>query len=338
MWYKQSTKDRIDLMMKYRKTYPEFSYHDMVEHFNSNPEKFGDGGKVKTQVSTKVDYQYNNPSETVNQQQRIDPYTKASYVNRADQLQQEEFKNSEEARILRENRVRARIKAQNELDKKNKVAKSLYDEDFETRSKIKAQDYNKKIEEQTNELMLNVGLGLALPIAGELAGARFLPNAYKLNPMAYKGSDKMLYRGLGEEGFKDAAESGVFRAKQNVESQMLGNVNLAKKFDKTYYTPKFDIADSYANGYIAEVPESSAIFKSRYSNGKDWSQYTSKNIPINEGKIYKNHWLRGAEEVTPSEYNRITQEMLNKEWLEKTSKSKVYPMNNKNKYLYPDQS
>lgn len=34
MWYKQSVKDRMELMKTYKKAYPEFSYHDMVKHFS----------------------------------------------------------------------------------------------------------------------------------------------------------------------------------------------------------------------------------------------------------------------------------------------------------------
>jgi len=34
MWNKQSVSDRRDLMMNYKKAHPEFSYNDMVNHFN----------------------------------------------------------------------------------------------------------------------------------------------------------------------------------------------------------------------------------------------------------------------------------------------------------------
>lgn len=44
MWYKQPIKDRLDLMKSYKKAYPEFSYKDMINHFNSF-EKYPNGGK-----------------------------------------------------------------------------------------------------------------------------------------------------------------------------------------------------------------------------------------------------------------------------------------------------
>ena len=44
---------------------------------------------------------------------------------------------------------------------------------------------------------------------------------------------------------------------------------MGKEFSKTYYSPKFEIADRYGKGFIAEVPKNSAEFKPRYGRNKD---------------------------------------------------------------------
>lgn len=46
MWNTLDTKTRLELMDNYKKGYPDFSYRDMVNHFN-DISKYGDGGKLK---------------------------------------------------------------------------------------------------------------------------------------------------------------------------------------------------------------------------------------------------------------------------------------------------
>jgi len=123
-----------------------------------------------------------------------------------------------------------------------------------------------------------------------------LKNTYKLNPFAFKPTEEMMYRGLGVEGMEDAFQSGVFRAKQDVEPSMVGNFDLSKRFDKAYFSPKFDVADQYGQGYIAEVPRTASDWGKRYSK-KEWSQIAQRDIPITEGKILQKDWLRGYKEV-----------------------------------------
>lgn len=122
------------------------------------------------------------------------------------------------------------------------------------------------------------------------------PNAYKYNPWAYKPDPKSVYRGIGKEGTEDALESGVFRPKQNVDPNMSGSFNLSKDFNKvqkgTYYSPNFEKASEYGKGYIAEVPRDAADFTKTYKSS-DWSLKTRDNIPIEQGKILKPHWLKG---------------------------------------------
>jgi hypothetical protein len=135
-------------------------------------------------------------------------------------------------------------------------------------------------------------------------GNRYLPNAYKYNPFAFKPQEGMMYRGLGKEGMEDALQSGVFRPASRDSKKaatFLDNnnnqISLKKSFDKTYYSPDFNIADTYGKGYIAEVPNTSANFLKRYGD-KNWSWLTDKQIPIQEGKILQKDWLRRYKEVS----------------------------------------
>ena len=131
-----------------------------------------------------------------------------------------------------------------------------------------------------------------------------LSNAYTYNPFRYKGSEDKMYRGIGEEGFQDAMQSKVLRPKQNVTPKFdnTGKFQLKKKqFVNTYYTPKFGVAENYGNGYIAEVSKDAAPFFKRYGN-KTWSQQTPTNIPIDEARFLKKHWLKGYEPVNLKQY------------------------------------
>jgi hypothetical protein len=129
-----------------------------------------------------------------------------------------------------------------------------------------------------------------------------LRNAYKLNPYAFKPQEGMMYRGIGKEGMEDALQSGVFRPKNaaNTKKEFVtesGEVfNFGKSFDKTYYSPDFEIADRYGKGYIGEVPNTSAVFNRRYAN-KNWSYHTNRQIPIQEGKLLQKDWLKGYKPI-----------------------------------------
>ena len=130
-------------------------------------------------------------------------------------------------------------------------------------------------------------------------GNKYLPNAYKLNPWAFKPNPEMMYRGIGKEGMEDALESGVFRAKQNVEPSMYNGFDMSKQFNGTYYTPKFETASQYGKGFIAEVPKDATSFRLRYKGkgNKTWSQIADENIPINKGRILEKDWLKRYKEV-----------------------------------------
>ena len=139
------------------------------------------------------------------------------------------------------------------------------------------------------------------PLSGivDQVGNKYFPSAYKLNPWAFKPQEGMMYRGIGREGMEDAFNSGVFRAKQEVQPVYYRDLpfDFSKKFSKTYWTPKFSTADDYANGFIAEVPNSSANFRLRYP-GKEWSQIADREIPVSEGRILEANWLKRYKDIT----------------------------------------
>jgi hypothetical protein len=128
-----------------------------------------------------------------------------------------------------------------------------------------------------------------------------LRNASKINPWAYQYNlpKDVMYRGIGEAGMKDAIESGMFRANPNVEVVNFPGSNLraSKQFNKAYYSPKFNIADEYGQGYIAEVPKSASDWAQRYKGKNDWSQIAKTDIPTSEGRILQKDWLQGYKVV-----------------------------------------
>lgn len=99
-----------------------------------------------------------------------------------------------------------------------------------------------------------------------------------------------MYRGLGPEGYKDAIKSNVLRGRQTPNTNMAGKFNIGKTFsNKTYYSPKKQIAEKYGKGYYAKVPvqEFEGKLINRYGSNNTWSQYTKSQIPINKAEIFK---------------------------------------------------
>ena len=149
-------------------------------------------------------------------------------------------------------------------------------------------------------------LGLKAPAT---AGARAIQAGIKkapskINPRYFQPNSNMYYRGIGRQGMEDALESGLFRAKPSdkIPARMvdlgpnLGKLDMAKRFNKTYYSPRFNIADQYGAGYIAEVPKDAAKFSKRYKN-TDWSMSTRDQIPVSEGRILEKNWWSGYKPV-----------------------------------------
>jgi hypothetical protein len=153
-----------------------------------------------------------------------------------------------------------------------------------------------------NLLPGSTGVGTSLKSAGKYLTTKTpLRNAHKLNPFAFKPQEGMMYRGLGEEGFQDAIESGVFRPKQHgyaPKRSLAEKVTTPKQFSSTYYAPseKFDVVKNYGSKYVAEVPFEGNKFGRRYGR-KDWSWSTPRQIPIDEGRILKKDWLMGYKPI-----------------------------------------
>ena len=143
-----------------------------------------------------------------------------------------------------------------------------------------------------------------LPFMSEFRGATkgIIP---KINPWSYQNNlpQNVMYRGIGKTGMEDALQSGVFRANPNVTPTNIGNFNTTRQFSKAYFSPKFNVADQYGQGYIAEVPVTASNWGKRYGK-KDWSQIAQQDIPVDQGRILKKHWLQGYKEV-PTVYTDI---------------------------------
>ena len=141
-----------------------------------------------------------------------------------------------------------------------------------------------------------LSLGDDFTRAGQYLTQGPLKNAYKLNPWAFKPQEGMMYRGIGKEGMKDALESKVFRSSPYHSSYNSNSGITQTRFtNNAYYSPQLNIAQIYNKDYIAEVPRSSGIWN--VEDPKLPIQFSTRNIPINEGRILQKDWLRGYKEV-----------------------------------------
>jgi hypothetical protein len=131
-----------------------------------------------------------------------------------------------------------------------------------------------------------------------------LKNTYKYNPWAFKPREGMMYRGLGEEGYLDAVQSGVLRPKQygyDLNRSFAEKITTPKQFGSTYYTPAetFGVVENYGPKYVAEVPFEGNQFGKRYGR-KNWSWSTPRQIPIEEAKLLQKDWLQGYRQINKS--------------------------------------
>lgn len=161
-----------------------------------------------------------------------------------------------------------------------------------------------------------------LPFMSEFRGATkgIIP---RINPWSYQNNlpQNVMYRGIGRAGMEDALQSGVFRAKPNVEPIMRGPFDFSKQFSKAYFSPEFDVADRYGKGFIAEVPRDATSWGSRYARGKTWSQIAQQHIPIDQGRILQKDWLMGYKPVNASTASSIATEGSKTPFLEKVGES-----------------
>jgi hypothetical protein len=155
---------------------------------------------------------------------------------------------------------------------------------------------------------------LTNPLAGtgeliDNLGNKYLPNAYKINPLAFQTNSNSYYRMLGEDGLNDLAESQIIRSNQNT---YLKNRNAyfskGAPIDGRYY--KSVIKDgNYKGPYMAEVKGTNEI-GNRFARNRNAYYAPDKNIfvardniSINNPnlKIYEQDWLRGYKPVNKSE-------------------------------------
>lgn len=137
-----------------------------------------------------------------------------------------------------------------------------------------------------------------------------LSNAYKLNPKAVKlNNPEMGYRSIGLEGYNDALESGVLRAKQlPIQSSEPGIISLARNTNRNPNTGKMQgfldrpyFADGfhdprYGRDYVAEVNKLKNDLVPIETH-KGIAPSTATNIPLNNATIYKKDWWKGYKEV-----------------------------------------
>jgi hypothetical protein len=148
-----------------------------------------------------------------------------------------------------------------------------------------------------------------------------LSNAYKLNPLAFKPNSEMGYRMLGKNGFEDALETGLLRAKP-VPNQSSSGISLARNTNRNPNTGKLQgaldrpyfadgvIDERYAADYMAAVnkAENNLI---PIPTHKGIAPAQAGNIPLENAKLYKKDWLHGYKEVpkelpgSPNTYDNV---------------------------------
>jgi len=146
-------------------------------------------------------------------------------------------------------------------------------------------------------------------------GNKYLPNVYKLNPLAFKPNPEAYYRGIGRSGLDDAMESSVLRTANKTgnygeDLYMTPDFKIAKgnySIDQpTYKGDPFGEADDWekilpkdSRSYIAEIPKTSL------TNARGMGTPIVVNegsIPLDNIKLLKQDWLRGYKEVPKSKF------------------------------------
>jgi hypothetical protein len=141
-------------------------------------------------------------------------------------------------------------------------------------------------------------------------GNKYLPNAHKLNPKAFKPNVDAYYRGLGKTGLEDAIEMGYLRSNK-----------MGKFGDDLYLSSSFNEADHYSNNripwtilddgsivddmsrasgidtgkYFAEIPKKNVNAKPYHIN--DTQYITNETISLDKVRFLKEDWLKGYKEI-----------------------------------------
>lgn len=132
-----------------------------------------------------------------------------------------------------------------------------------------------------------------------LQKAEKVVSANKLNFKSFKPNPEAYYRKIGNEGYADALESGVIRAKQ--QSQVLspkkGVIDISENFQfKDPYFSKGSPSETYKGKYMVEATD----VPMQERSGQPYSSFTPKNelqLSNPNLKVYKKHWLQGYKEV-----------------------------------------
>ena len=154
---------------------------------------------------------------------------------------------------------------------------------------------------------------LTNPLAGtgeiiDNLGNRYLPNAYKKNPFAFKTNPNKFYRQVDDETFQEGLESRVIKGKQNIGDGGMDGININKAFgDDAYYNKgRLYYKNNKDLPYLfeANLPEENFIPK---VNGRT-RKYTTENTSVRVSKeplsidnpditIYKKNWLKGYKPI-----------------------------------------
>ncbi len=130
-------------------------------------------------------------------------------------------------------------------------------------------------------------------------GNKYLPNAHKLNPFAFKPNPDAYYRMIGKDGYKDAIESGVIRKPKD------------SKYSVTSFSEGKVLDNTFEGPYMVQAKDK-AHFKPDFP-GEVSTRY---DIPIDSPdiSIYRQDWLKGYKEVPKApvfqgggQYNSLTE-------------------------------
>ena len=135
-----------------------------------------------------------------------------------------------------------------------------------------------------------------------------LRNAYKYNPWAFKASEDMGYRMLGKEGFEDAIETGVLRAKPIPGGSLTEGISLARNTNRNPNTGKMQpfldrpyfadgiVDERYAGDYMAAVNKAENNLV-QIPTHKGIATPEAGSIPIENATFYKKDWLKGYKQI-----------------------------------------
>ena len=157
---------------------------------------------------------------------------------------------------------------------------------------------------------------LANPLAGtgdliNNLGNKYLPNAYKLNPWAFKPNPKAYYRGVGKEGIKDVLETGVIKSR---DTDLFPSPYFARpnEFETAlYYNPEALIeAKGIDISKVKNIEPNQLIFKNKDAGAVPLNPEYVDEIYL--GNVSPGFKQSGLENISTSNPNI---RLLQKDWL-----------------------